>query len=78
MRSIKTGDEAMPWPQLHNWIIIIRTATGQDGSEARAGTAQKMAGDDAHRLPEAETMHRMLAPNTTRVSSGNTGGGQTE
>ena len=61
MRRIKTGDEAMPWPQLHNWIIdnyeqlLVRMAPGHV-----PGLLKKWLGMMRTAYPEAETLHRML------------------
>jgi tRNA-dihydrouridine synthase C len=61
MRRIKTGDEAMPWPQLHNWIIDYyeQLLVRMDPRHA-PGLLKKWLGMMRTAYPEAETMHRML------------------
>ena len=61
MRRIKTGDDAMPWPQLHHWIIdyYAQLLVRMDPRHA-PGLLKKWLGMMRTAYPEAETLHRML------------------
>jgi len=61
MRRIKTGNDAMPWPQLHHWIIDYYTQllVRMDPRHA-PGLLKKWLGMMRTAYPEAETLHRML------------------
>jgi tRNA-dihydrouridine synthase C len=61
MRRIKTGDVAMPWPQLQSWIIdyYAQLLVRMDPRHA-PGLLKKWLGMMRTAYPEAETLHRML------------------
>lgn len=61
MRRIKTGNDAMPWPELQNWIIeyYAQLLIRMDPKHA-PGLLKKWLGMMRTAYPEAETLHRML------------------
>jgi tRNA-dihydrouridine synthase C len=61
MRRIKTGDEAMPWPQLHHWIIdYYEQLLVRMNPRHAPGLLKKWLGMMRTAYPEAETLHRLL------------------
>jgi len=61
MRRIKTGDDAMPWPQLHHWIIDYYAQLLLRMEHKHApGLLKKWLGMMRTAYPEAEALHRML------------------
>lgn len=61
MRRIKTGDEAMPWPELQRWVIdyYLQLIARMDPRHA-PGMLKKWLGMMRPAYPEAETLHRLL------------------
>jgi len=61
MRRIKTGDEAMPWPELLPWVIDYydQLCARMDPVHA-PGRLKQWLGMMRAAYPEAETMHRTL------------------
>jgi tRNA-dihydrouridine synthase C len=61
MRRIKTGDDAMPWPELLNWIIdyYAQLLVRMDPKHA-PGLLKKWLGMMRTAYQEADTLHRLL------------------
>ena len=61
MRRIKTGDEAMPWPELLRWVIdYYEQLLARMDAKHAPGMLKKWLGLMCPAYPEAETLHRIL------------------
>jgi len=71
MRRIKTGDEAMPWPELLPWIIDYydQLCARMDPKHA-PGRLKQWLGMMRAAYPEAEAMHRTLRTERDPVAVG--------
>jgi tRNA-dihydrouridine synthase C len=71
MRRIKTGDEAMPWPELLLWVIDFyeQLLTKMDPRHA-PGRLKQWLGMMRAAYPEAEALHRTLRTERDPVAIG--------
>ena len=61
MHRIKTGDEAMLWPELQRWVIdYYEQLLARMDPRHAPGMLKKWLGMMCPAYPEAETLHRIL------------------